>query len=245
MKLTEHQQQARFEARLNRYSVTHRRKVQRVLNGFVRRCAESYEGTGQLPKGILVDALIKDMQRLQRELGQRVIKPFAQETLKDVRELKNDDTGFFNRLFNTWLTSHALERAVLISENQYDDVQKIIMREATRQDVVKSIRKLTGLNRFKADRIARTETGIAASFAQAEGARQASLELGIELEKKWVPALDSRTREDHRRMNSAPWIGMDEKFTVGGERMDRPRDPNASAAQVIHCRCSMITRIKE
>jgi hypothetical protein len=87
--------------------------------------------------------------------------------------------------------------------------------------------------------IARTETHAAALFAQIESGRQAEKDLNIELVKTWLPTLDNRTREDHAEMASYGAIPLDEKFTVGGEEMDRPGDPAGSAAQVCNCRCTL------
>ena len=64
--------------------------------------------------------------------------------------------------------------------------------------------------------------------------------------KTWVPTQDNRTREAHRAKNIQNVQGenrrtvlREEPFVVDGERMMRPLDGNASAGNVIRCRCVM------
>ncbi len=70
--------------------------------------------------------------------------------------------------------------------------------------------------------------------------------------KQWVSVIDDRTRLSHRdaHLQSVP---VDKPFIVGitvrsggievirgSEEMDRPRDPAASAGNIINCRCTMV-----
>jgi len=69
--------------------------------------------------------------------------------------------------------------------------------------------------------------------------RAAEDKLGVKMLKEWLPTLDGRTRPDHAAMAGSDPIPLEEKFLVGGEEMDRPGDPNASAEQVCGCRCTL------
>lgn len=82
--------------------------------------------------------------------------------------------------------------------------------------------------------IARTET-IRASNA---GALAAIQDAGIE-QKQWLATNDTRTRPDHRHADGQI-VGVDEAFIVGGEKLQYPGDPDASAKQTIQCRCTVI-----
>lgn len=57
-----------------------------------------------------------------------------------------------------------------------------------------------------------------------------------ELDKVWIATLDGKTRPTHWAADGqrAPLAGT---FTVGGEAMQFPGDPTASAAETINCRC--------
>lgn len=85
-----------------------------------------------------------------------------------------------------------------------------------------------------AERIARTElirVTNAASLAMAKG--------GTTMNRKvWMAKLDSRTRHAHALANGQE-VGIDQAFIVGGEAMHYPGDPAGSAANVVHCRCTL------
>ena len=61
--------------------------------------------------------------------------------------------------------------------------------------------------------------------------------------KRWVAAVDERTRPTHSAMNSKPYIPESQKFDVGGFSADRPRDPNLPAKEVINCRCNVLYKV--
>jgi hypothetical protein len=90
-------------------------------------------------------------------------------------------------------------------------------------------------NRNRALRIARTETTIAANEVAIIAGRNAR----YQVKKTWLSVEDERTRPDHAAVNNTS-IGINEFFTVGGEQMERPGDPNASAKNIVNCRCVLV-----
>lgn len=56
--------------------------------------------------------------------------------------------------------------------------------------------------------------------------------------KRWLATPDERTRDTHRVLGEQPAIGMEEEYkTFLGESLRYPHDPNASAGEVVNCRC--------
>jgi len=90
---------------------------------------------------------------------------------------------------------------------------------------------------YQAKRIVRTEATNAANYAT----EQAALNLfpGQDMTKTWKSGYDARVRDAHRAANNQV-VAFNGKFSVGGESLQRPGDPNGSASNVINCRCSMI-----
>lgn len=90
---------------------------------------------------------------------------------------------------------------------------------------------------YQARRIVRTEATNAANYATEQAA--VNLFPGADMTKTWKSGYDARVRDAHRAANNqvVPFNG---KFSVGGESLQRPGDPNGSASNVINCRCSMI-----
>lgn len=88
---------------------------------------------------------------------------------------------------------------------------------------------------FQAERIFRTETLRVASFVDQAGGE--AVNEVVPMQKQWQWSGISRVT--HAAADGQT-VGMKEKFHVGGESLLMPRDPAASAANVINCGCSVI-----
>jgi uncharacterized protein with gpF-like domain len=102
--------------------------------------------------------------------------------------------------------------------------------------------KFDGLADYQARRIVRTEATNAANYATEQAA--VNLFAGQDLTKTWRSGFDARVRDAHRAANGQV-VPFNSKFSVGGESLQRPGDPNGSASNVINCRCSMIILPRE
>ncbi len=102
--------------------------------------------------------------------------------------------------------------------------------------------KFDGLADYQARRIVRTEATNAANYATEQAA--VNLFAGQDLTKTWRSGFDARVRDAHRAANGQV-VPFNSKFSVGGESLQRPGDPNGSASNVINCRCSMIVLPRE
>jgi hypothetical protein len=98
---------------------------------------------------------------------------------------------------------------------------------------------IEGITRNRAKLIARTEMVKATNTA----AMQSSATSDFMYEKKWIPAVDNRTRPDHLAMLASDYIPFDQAFIVGGVEMQQPGAAGAPAAQVCNCRCKVVFRI--
>lgn len=67
--------------------------------------------------------------------------------------------------------------------------------------------------------------------------------MGIELDRAWVAALDNRTRHEHRLLDGQT-VGINEPFTVNGDEIMFPGDPDAPGYLVWNCRCTTIPQLK-
>jgi hypothetical protein len=117
-----------------------------------------------------------------------------------------------------------------------DDTQRAIEVGMSNEELKSAIEDVTGYSEFRADAIGRTEAQAAYSGGDIEGARALG-EFGP-VAKRWLAALDARTRETHA-FADGQLVGLDEPFDVGGVLMDRPLDPGAPPGEVVNCRCTM------
>ena len=102
-----------------------------------------------------------------------------------------------------------------------------------------------GLNRNRADMIARTEVGRAIHAGTFVGADKSP----FEKQKMWVAAKDNRTRgnpingqkdkADHWHLDGQT-VDFNDKFVDrrSGTELEHPHDPQAGAVDVIRCRCT-------
>lgn len=131
-------------------------------------------------------------------------------------------------------TKAVLQRAVLGTQTPFQAMKQI-------SQVVGERGKSGAF--YSAERIVRTEMGRAYNGAdklignQIADSRPDDLP---KLVKIWISTNDDRTREAHRLADKQV-VDYDEKFSVGGEKLDWPVvDPNASPGNVINCRCFAI-----
>jgi uncharacterized protein with gpF-like domain len=89
--------------------------------------------------------------------------------------------------------------------------------------------------KYRAERIARTEVVSASNQGSFMGAES----LDVDLDKEWISYVDDRTRDSHLPMPigvGGEVVGMNEPFSNG---LDYPGDPDGEADEVINCRCTI------
>lgn len=109
--------------------------------------------------------------------------------------------------------------------------------------IARRLRKnIPTMNRESAIRAARTSVTGAQNAGRMDSYTQAE-QMGIELEKEWLATLDSRTREEHRKLDGQT-VDNDKPFHIDGYELMYPGDPNSAPEMIYNCRCTMIANIK-
>lgn len=160
--------------------------------------------------------------------------------------------ALFERNLPLFLRKFGITRIQQVHRTYLEDVFKLFddrlkagktLKETT--DEVFAMMRSPRFYRWQAERIARTETTAAANYA----ATQAGEVSGFVMQKRWISALDARTRRtppsdyDHREMNGQR-VGLNEMFQFkrGDHIIDilgYPGDPIGDAGNVINCRCTV------
>jgi len=159
--------------------------------------------------------------------------------------LSGNSDNFFINLASSWILQEGLKRASSISDTTLDDINRILdnglQQGLSIPEISKDIRGLSGeFSSRRAKTIAITEVHNASMFASVQTAKATELSLI----KEWASVEDSRVRPSHAAADGQQ-REMNDKFTIGGARMDRPGDPTAPAAEVINCRCTLLYNEKE
>ncbi len=235
---------------MSRLELTLRVEQARARNAMIRSAATAYTTQGHPPAHVFiahrtrVKGVIEDHYR-------RTIPVFGQMALRQVKSRRIERKAaqtIYESLIADWIKREALRKATMIADTDRDDVLGAINTGLAEglgtEDIGRRIRKVTQMTPYRAATVARTETHAAATFGIIESVREAERELGVVMVKEWLATRDDRTRPEHLAADGQK-VGMDEKFTVGGESMDRPGDSAASAANQVNCRCGMVFEEKD
>lgn len=106
--------------------------------------------------------------------------------------------------------------------------------DKVRREIMKD---LNITERYRAERIARTEVIGASNSATHAGA----VATGFDLDKEWIAYIDDKTRESHINLNGQT-VDKNDNFSNG---LEYPGDPSGEAEEVINCRCTVGYRAKQ
>ena len=192
------------------------------------------------------DALIRDY-RLGGDLVREpllaidaAVSMFSPNAPGDIENLVRGTTGLIQNITNDMRRriNTQLSIALLGKQPPYQtmrQINNILGLRAGKRQLVKGITART-------ETIVRTEMNRVfnlSAYRQAE--HTAELEPG--LLKRWVATGDTRTRESHLRTHrntAVNPIPLNQKFTVGNDKLRFPLDPRGSAKETINCRCRMV-----
>lgn len=97
---------------------------------------------------------------------------------------------------------------------------------------------------YRATTIARTEALRGSNTGMVETARVALLSMpDMTVEKTWIATKDEFTRDTHRELDGKTVLGLDTPFEVDGKQIRWPHDDQASADEVVNCRCTFGVRV--
>lgn len=193
-----------------------------------------------------------------KEVGYRQLKLILRQiTRAEGRAMgiyKADSAAFgldagWNQAIIDFLNQYLLKRAVVAVTDTTKRLILSVLDTGQREGwgaeriVDELLRQSDELSPFRARRIVRTEIAVGANFAN----KLAADSIPFEVTKVWISSHDHRVRDSHRKMDL---VEVDEdlsfqvpvikkKVQVGIDLMSGPGDPEASAGNVINCRCTL------
>ena len=231
---------------LKTYSPKFKKELQRQVDTY----CDTQDMNAISDKGIK-----KTIQKLHIAMGVKMAQISEKDVSKSVKgyfgptEFKSKQTDLFTYVMLTYLEMKGLDNiAAEITQTTKNQIQQYLIKSVeeglTMQETIKLLRT-AGITDYRAEMIARTETGRAANIGSMVG----TAATGLVTMKEWIAAKDNRTRRvprdqfDHYHMDGVK-IPYDEKFNVktkngGFEQMLHPCDPSGSAGDVINCRCTL------
>ena len=233
---------------LKQYSPKFKKELQNQVNTYCRTLDYNK---------ISDKALKKTIYKLHLAMGTKMAVISESAVKKSVKgvyvpmEFKSAKTDAFQYAIIKVLQNDGLDQlAADITETTKEQIRRFLIQSAEQNLTLPqtiALLRTSGITDYRAELIARTETGRAANIGSMVGATST----GLVTIKEWIAARDNRTRReprdhtDHLIMDGTK-LPMEKQFQVpnnqvglGYELMDHPCDSKASAANVCNCRCTL------
>jgi SPP1 gp7 family putative phage head morphogenesis protein len=188
-----------------------------LKNGLAKLYEESYYMTGYAFE-----------KTLDTKLGFTLLK---KELIEEVINNPFDRIGWNNR---------NKDNIAYLVKKLKEEIANGLIQGKSYRDISKQVKDRMGIGASKAIRIVQTEGHRVRESARFEGMKQARNQ-GVEMQKRWLATLDSRTRDRHQRLDGQT-VDLDERFSNG---LMYPGDPSGPAKEVINCRCTQISILGE
>ena len=231
---------------LKQYSPKFKKELQNQVNTYCRTLDYN---------AISDKAIKKTIQKLHLAMGVKMAQISSKVVKRSVKghyealEVKSAETDLFSYTILQYLQTQGLDQlAADITQTTKDQIRRYLVQSAeqnlTLPETIVLLRG-AGITDYRAELIARTETGRAANIGSMVGATST----GLVTIKEWIAAKDNRTRRiprdqfDHLNMDGTK-IPMDATFKLqnkkgGFDFMLHPCDSSGSAADVCNCRCTL------
>lgn len=231
---------------LKQYSPKFKKELQNQVNTYCRTLDYSK---------ISDKAIKKTIQKLHLAMGVKMAQISSKVVKRSVKghyealEVKSAETDLFAYTILQYLQTQGLDQlASDITNTTKEQIRRYLIQSAEQNlTLPESIVLLrgAGITDYRAELIARTETGRAANIGSMVGATST----GLVTVKEWIAAKDNRTRRiprdqfDHLNMDGTK-IPMDATFKLqnkkgGFDLMLHPCDSSGSAGDVCNCRCTL------
>ena len=231
---------------LKQYSPKFKKELQNQVNTYCRTLDYN---------AISDKAIKKTIQKLHLAMGVKMAQISSKVVKRSVKghyealEVKSAETDLFSYTILQYLQTQGLDQlAADITQTTKDQIRRYLIQSAeknlTLPETIVLLRG-AGITDYRAELIARTETGRAANIGSMVGATST----GLVTIKEWIAAKDNRTRRiprdqfDHLNMDGTK-IPIDATFKLqnkkgGFDLMLHPCDSSGSAADVCNCRCTL------
>jgi|APFre7841882793_1041355.scaffolds.fasta_scaffold00684_3 hypothetical protein len=231
---------------LKQYSPKFKKELQNQVNTYCRTLDYN---------AISDKAIKKTIQKLHLAMGVKMAQISSKVVKRSVKgiyealEVKSAETDLFAYTILQYLQTQGLDQlASDITNTTKDQIRRYLVQSAeqnlTLPETIVLLRG-AGITDYRAELIARTETGRAANIGSMVGATST----GLVTVKEWIAAKDNRTRRiprdqfDHLNMDGTK-IPMDATFKLqnkkgGFDLMLHPCDSSGSAGDVCNCRCTL------
>ena len=238
---------------LKQYSPKFKKELQKQVDTYCRT---------QDFNAISDKSLKKTIYKLHLAMGTKMAQISESAVKRSVKgvyvplEYKSSKTDAYQYAIIKVLQNDGLDKLTEnITDTTKEQIRRFLIQSAEKNYTLPetiALLRTAGITDYRAELIARTETGRAANIGSQVGATAS----GLVLTKEWIASQDARTRRqpkdqtDHYNMDGVK-IPMSAKFQVPNikgrllgetgryDPMEHPCDSSASASNVCNCRCTL------
>ena len=217
------------------------RIINRNLKAIFKKVPFNNATAGTYQITVETNIKVDDFYPMYYELYGKIGYSDYYQTSKMLRNEKSEATDIFDELIKVWINENAVLRITSVRATFIEKILSLInnglLENFSVQEITAKMTKYFNRYKWEALRIARTETTTALNASILLAGQNSNLVS----EKVWTSVQDNRTRIfpfDHLDMNGQRQE-EDKPFFVGGENIQYPGDVNASAGNVINCRCKI------
>ena len=218
-------------------------KTKKLLRKTARKAEQEYLKYNDMYYFFLED-FSNDFYKILSNHYRSVITATSERLIKQRETKQEDEIDIIVATYIADVTANKVADISQTTRNQIKQAIKIGIADGLSiPEISKKIRTNRSFAPYRATMIARTETHSAMNYGNYEISGRLGLSKPV---KQWNAALDDRTRDWHRVMNTKEPIDRDEMFIVntpvaGGYFMPKSMkytgDMNGGALNVINCRC--------
>lgn len=231
---------------LKTYSPKFKKELQKQVDTYCR--TQNYNSISDKAIKKTIQQLHLAMGVKMAQISQKVVKRSVKGIYEHL-EVKSATTDLFSYVILNYLQTQGLDQlASDITETTKEQIRRFLIQSAENNYTLPetiALLRTSGITDYRAELIARTETGRAANIGSMVGATST----GLVTVKEWIAAKDNRTRRiprdqfDHLHMDGVK-VPMDATFKLqnkkgGFDLMLHPCDSSGSAADVCNCRCTL------
>lgn len=225
-----------------------RAEALRIFRGQRARIVAAVEAQGEAktgePRSVSrvydLDAILADLDDPNdRKRVKRLIRAIVEDSgAMAIADLALDVAfDMTDREIAQWIEEKGARFVTAINETTRDRLRSAIAEASTDGgtlgEIVSAVDGVFAGRRGNAETIARTETAPAFNF----GATEAWKQSGVVGTKVWLTAGDEAVREAHAAAEGQE-VPLDADFSVGGESLSFPGDPQGSVGNIANCRCT-------
>lgn len=208
-------------------------RLQKLENEIIEKITKLTKTEIELTKGAIVEVFEESFYRsgfmIETQAKIPVISLLTKETI---------DAIIFNDMDAIKWDERSRDNAKVMIRQLKEEITRGLVQGWSYGQMAKAVSERLEIGRKKATRIVQTETHRASNQANLKAMKDAA-DVGVEMRKRWLSTLDSRTRDSHKKLDGQT-VGVDDYFTFRGKKAQAPSrwgDPKED----INCRCTTIS----